>query len=89
MALLYTVGGTFFALLGGWFALSEGITVQALTNTAVGVFWFAMAGYTYMRPESMDRGTEPTPRRWIELAALVGGTLAAILLVALAIEGLL
>lgn len=88
MALLYVVGGALFALLGGWYALSEGVTVQTLTNTVIAVFWFTAAGYTYMYPESMDHGTEPTPRRWFELAALVGGTLAAILVVAFAIERL-
>ncbi|WP_256685992.1 hypothetical protein [Halococcus qingdaonensis] len=86
MALLHVVGGAFFALLGGWYALSEGIAINTIGNVVAAAFWFVLAGYTYIRPESMDHGTEPTPRRWFELAALVGGTLAAILVAAFAIE---
>jgi TRAP-type C4-dicarboxylate transport system permease small subunit len=86
IALTQVVAGSFFALLGGWYALTDGIAVESVANAAVAVLWFVIAGYQHARPASMDRGTDPTPRRWVELAALVGGTLAAMLVAAFAIE---
>jgi hypothetical protein len=86
--LMYVVAGAFYLLLGGWYALTDGITVDTVINTTVAAFWLVLAGYLRRRPNSMDRGTDPTPRRWVELAALVGGTLAVVLAAVFAIETL-
>jgi len=37
----------------------------------IGLVWFAGAGYCHLRPNRMNKGNEPTPRTWFELAGVL------------------
>lgn len=72
LATVYAVFGSLVLLLSGWMVLDGGggdLTIWS--NTAMGIFWLGAAGYSYLRPEMTDKGTEPAPLLWFKFAGVV------------------
>ena len=77
MAIVDAVFGCLVLLLSGWMVFEGSADIVLLINTVMGVFWLSMAGYSYLKPEQMDRGTEPAPALWFKI---VGAVVVALIL---------
>ena len=81
------VGGIYIVLAGGYGILegygtsSTTATIATVVALLTGCFMLVNAAKIYRKPESIDQGTEPTPRRWFILAGLVGGWLLLSLII--------
>ena len=65
----------YFLTLAGWSLVSGDPSPAIGGLLAAGAIAAVTAGYAYYRPDSVDRGTEPAPRRWFEVAGVVAAAL--------------
>ncbi|MDS0293545.1 hypothetical protein [Halogeometricum luteum] len=75
LALTQAVPALYFLALSGWGLLSAGLSVEVAGWFGAAVVSGAFGALLYVRPDSVDRGSDRAPRRWFEVAGVVAGGL--------------